>query len=356
MTSKQLQGGPIAARLERDDGGALTTRRRDTGAPAAIRSPEPHEREVSCAPPQAVDARDELRAGLTAPAAFVSSKYFYDPLGSRLFDAITRLPEYYLTRIETGIFARHGHDIGRTAGRGGTLIDLGAGNCEKAQRLFGVLQPQQYVAVDISAEYLRDALKGLRFLYPSMDMLALGQDLAKPLLLPDAVRRGKRLFFYPGSSIGNFTPEQAEDFLRGLHGQCSEDGGLLIGVDLVKDKPVLDAAYDDALGVTAAFNLNLLNQVNVILGSSFDVNDWQHRAFFDPRLSRVEMHLQARRTVRVTWPGGARTFEAGERIHTENSYKYRLADFEAMLSRVGYSAVTAWTDERQWYAVLHARA
>ncbi len=343
MTAKQYRGGPVTAWLERDGGGAAHGS--DTGAPGA-----------SPVPQQGSAGRDELQAGLSAPAAFVSSKYFYDPLGSRLFDAITRLPEYYLTRAERAIFARHMHDIGRVSGRGGTLIDLGAGNCEKARRLFAVLQPVQYVAVDISAEYLREALNSLRSLYPAINMLALGQDLAEPLVLPEGVRQEKRLFFYPGSSIGNFTPEQAERFLRALHAQCRRDGGLLIGVDLVKDKPILDAAYDDALGVTAAFNLNLLNQVNAVLGSDFDVRDWQHRAFFSPQRSRVEMHLEARRAVSVTWPGGARVFNPGERIHTENSYKYRLPDFEAMLSRTGFRDATMWTDERRWYAVIHAHA
>lgn len=355
MTNKQHRGGPIAARLDRSQSTTPAAHQRRAAAPAAIQSAV-HERAGSGMPHQAAAGRDELRAGLCAPVAFVSSKYFYDPLGSRLFDAITRLPEYYLTRTESAIFARHGHDIGRAAGRGGTLIDLGAGNCEKARRLFGVLQPAQYVAVDISAEYLREALNGLRCLYPAIEMLALGHDLAQPLSLPEAVRQGKRLFFYPGSSIGNFTPEQAEHFLRGLHDECGEDGGLLIGVDLVKDKPLLDAAYDDALGVTAAFNLNLLKQVNAVLGSDFDVNEWRHHAFFDPHKSRVEMHLEARRTVNVSWPGGGRTFRAGERIHTENSYKYRLADFKALLGRAGFGEISAWTDERDWYAVLHARA
>ncbi|HZP93417.1 MAG TPA: L-histidine N(alpha)-methyltransferase [Burkholderiales bacterium] len=302
------------------------------------------------------DARGELHEGLCAPAAFISSKYFYDPLGSRLFDAITRLPEYYLTRAENDIFSRHARDIGRATGRGVTLIDLGAGNCEKAKRLFGVLQPAQYVAVDISTDYLRDALDGLRCLFPGMDMLALELDLSAPFSLPDTVGEHKRLFFYPGSSIGNFTPEQAGRFLSGLHAQCPRDGGLLLGVDLVKDASVLDAAYDDSLGVTAAFNLNLLCHVNALLGSDFDVKDWRHRSFFNARMSRVEMHLEARRRVTVAWTGGTRAFEKGERIRTEYSYKYRLEDVESLLNRAAFRDVTAWTDEKKWFAVFHARA
>jgi dimethylhistidine N-methyltransferase len=354
MTNKQYPGGASVARLDDERKGPV--RLRSPIVPASIPGPVARDSAVVAAPDGQPHVRDELHAGLTAHATAISSKYFYDPLGSRLFDAITRLPEYYLTRTEAGVFSRYIHEIGRIAGRGGTLVDLGAGNCEKAKRLFGVLQPVQYVAVDISAEYLRDALSSLQRLYPGMDMLALGQDLAEPFSLPQTVRPERRLFFYPGSSIGNFTPEQVETFLRGLRAQCGHDGGLLIGVDLVKDKSILDAAYDDALGVTAAFNLNLLNHVNVLLGSDFELRDWRHRAFFNAEMSRVEMHLEARRPMTVTWPGGARTFSEGERIHTENSYKYRLADFEAILLAAGFRHVTAWTDDRQWYAVCHARA
>jgi dimethylhistidine N-methyltransferase len=306
-------------------------------------------------PGQQPDARAELLAGLGASAAAIASKYFYDAVGSRLFETITRLPEYYPTRTEAGILSRYLHEIGRTAGRGGTLIDLGAGNCEKARRLFGVLQPARYVAVDLSTEYLRESLTVLQCLYPGMDIQSLALDLAAPLLLPDTVRAHRRLFFFPGSSIGNFTPEQAERFLRGLRDECTPDGGVLVGVDLVKDKAILDAAYDDALGVTAAFNLNVLNHVNAILGSDFDVSDWRHVAGFDPESSRIQMHLEARRALTVRWPGGGRAFNAGERIHTEDSYKYRLPDFKAMLARAGFGEVSAWTDDRNWFALCHAR-
>ena len=298
--------------------------------------------------------RENLVAGLMAPSAALSSKYFYDALGSHLFDAITRLPEYYPTRTEAAIFSRHLGDIALATGTGSTLIDLGAGNCVKASRLFGALRPSQYVAVDISEDYLRDALRQLRHGHPDIAMTALGLDMSAGLILPDFVPQGKRLFFYPGSSIGNYTPEEAARFLSGLRTQCDDDGGLLIGVDLVKPKPIIDAAYDDALGVTAAFNLNALNHVNAVLGSNFDVREWRHTAFFDPALSRVEMHVETRLDVEVRWPGGVRRFEAGERIHTENSYKYHLQDFNLMLQQAGFSRVRVWTDQRNWFAVCYA--
>lgn len=298
--------------------------------------------------------REALVAGLTAPSARLSSKYFYDALGSHLFDAITRLPEYYPTRTEAAIFARHVDEIAGVAGREGTLIDLGAGNCQKAASLFPALQPRRYVAIDISESYLRDAVDYLRYRHPEIEMTALGLDMSAGFALPESIPAERRLFFYPGSSIGNFTPEEAAGFLAGLRAQCGEDGGLLIGVDLVKPKEIIDAAYDDTLGVTAAFNLNALNHVNAVLGSDFDVRHWRHLAFFDPELSRVEMHLETLLAVEVRWPGGSRSFEAGERIHTENSYKYRLGDFKRMLRQAGFGSVRSWTDQRNWFAVCYA--
>jgi dimethylhistidine N-methyltransferase len=300
--------------------------------------------------------RDALVAGLTAAAPRISSKYFYDALGSRLFEAITRLPEYYPTRTEAAIFSRHGEAIAASVGTGRVLVDLGAGNCAKAASLFDSLRPAQYVAVDISEDYLRDAIDVLRLRHSGIAMTALGMDMSAGFVLPPTVTAQRRLFFYPGSSIGNFTPEQAGAFLAQLRAQAGDDGGLLIGVDLVKPKPIIDAAYDDVLGVTAAFNLNALNHVNMVLGTDFDLREWRHIAFFDPELSRVEMHVETRLEVIVRWPGGSRRFEAGERIHTENSYKYRIEDFGAKLREAGFARVESWTDQRRWFAVFHASA
>ncbi|MFH1604736.1 MAG: L-histidine N(alpha)-methyltransferase, partial [Pseudomonadota bacterium] len=233
------------------------------------------------------------------------------------------------------------------------LIDLGAGNCEKARSLFQSLKPRQYVAVDMSVDFLRHSMSHLQRDFPHLEMLGIGIDFSSGLRLPDAVRRDNRLFFYPGSSIGNFTPEEAQVFLAGIRAHCA-GGGLLIGVDLVKEECILEAAYDDALGVTAAFNLNLLNNLNALIGSDFSVGDWRHRARFNTALSRIEMHLEARRDVAATWPGGARRFVQGERIHTENSCKYALEDFKALLRRAGFREVRAWTDPNDWFALCHA--
>jgi dimethylhistidine N-methyltransferase len=299
--------------------------------------------------------RAELAQGLTAPTAQVSPKFLYGPLGSSLFDAITWLDEYYPTRTEAGVFAAHRDAMAAACGTGRPLVDLGAANCCKAAALFEALQPSQYVAVDISVGFVREALERLQQRFPALPMLGIGMDFTAGLALPPQVRPGPRTLFYPGSSIGNFTPDEALAFLRRVHEAC-EGGALLIGVDLVKPRAVLEPAYDDALGVTAAFNLNLLRNVNARLGADFDPRQWAHVAFFDEAASRIEMHLQAREALAVRWPGGERRFAAGERIHTENSYKYRRRDFEALLRDAGFGRVTGWTDAREWFAVFAAQA
>jgi len=297
--------------------------------------------------------RAELVQRLRASPAAVSPKFLYDPLGSRLFDAITELREYYPTRTEAAILERHADEIARFVGTGRTLVDLGAGNCAKAGRLFGHLQPLRYVAVDISVDFLRQSLACLQREHPQMDMVGVGLDFSTALTLPPQAGDGPRTVFYPGSSIGNFDPAQALDFLRQAR-QAAQGGNLLIGVDLVKPAAVLVPAYDDALGVTAAFNLNLLHHLNALLDADFRVSDWQHVALFNAQASRIEMHLQARQDVVVRWPGGERRFDKGERLHTENSYKYLRADFEALLHDAGFTRTRCWTDEQQWFAVFAA--
>jgi dimethylhistidine N-methyltransferase len=297
----------------------------------------------------------EISAGLLAFDAETSPKYLYDSLGSKLFEAICELPEYYPTRTEAGIFAEHGEDMARAIGTGTALIDLGAGNCAKAAGLFPLLQPAQYVPVDISRDFLTDAVTRLQQRFPQIEMTALGLDFSSGFELPDSVRHKRRLFFYPGSSIGNFAPEHAIAFLRGLRANAGEDGGLLIGVDLIKDSAVLDAAYDDAIGVTGAFNLNMLRHLNHLIGADFDVAQWRHRAFFNAEKSRIEMHLEARGELTVRWQGGERHFARGERIHTEDSYKYTRQAFVGLLERAGFATAQVWTDPANWFAVIHAK-
>ncbi len=299
--------------------------------------------------------RSAACAALLEPQARIAPKYFYDRLGSLLFEAITALPEYYPTRTEAAIFARHAAAMAEAIGATGTMIDLGAGSCAKAAALFPLIEPARYLAVDVSVDFLRDALRRLQREHPRIEMAGLGIDFADALDLPAGVLHGRPLFFYPGSSIGNFMPADALAFLRRVH-RHAEGGCLLIGVDLVKSKPVLEAAYDDAVGVTAAFNLNVLRHLNRVIGSNFDLRQWQHAALYDEAASRIEMHLQARSEVQLHWPGGERRFAAGERILTEYSYKYRPADFEALLSDAGFRRTQCWRDEHEGFAVFLAQA
>ena len=303
----------------------------------------------------------ELLHGLSAPQAYTSPKYLYDALGSRLFEAITELPEYDLTRTEAQLMRLHSADMAEHLPAGACWVDLGAGNCEKAGRLLGPMQAARYVAVDISVDFVRQALGNLQHQHPGLPMAGLGTDFSAGLDLPDALALDPAqplVLFYPGSSIGNFTPEQALGFLQSLHRACSTaaGSGLLIGVDLLKDPAELAAAYDDALGVTAAFDLNLLLHINRLVGSDFAVRDWQHLSRFNAAQSRVEMHLKARHALRVRWPGGERAFAAGETIHTENAYKWQVPSFAALLQASGFSSTQVWTDAAQRFAVFWAQS
>ena len=315
------------------------------------------------ASPHFVDLRDgsddagaEVRASLASAAPFIAPKFFYDALGSRLFEAICELPEYPLTRAERSIFDRHADAIADIVGQGRPLIDLGAGNCEKAERLFPALLPSQYVAVDIAADFLHERLSVIAERNPGLVMVGLAQDFSGALHLPPPVAAAPRIVFYPGSSIGNFAPEPALAFLRRARAACGDGGALILGADLVRDKRALDLAYDDPLGVTAAFNLNVLRNVNARIEADFDVADWRHVAFFDPVTSRIEMHVEARCDVTVRWKGGERRFVATDRIHTENSYKFTQAGLRALLQRAGFADTRLFLDSAKTFAVAVATA
>ena len=299
----------------------------------------------------------EAAAGLLATPAHASPKFFYDALGSRIFEVITALDEYYPTRTEAAIFAAHGAAIARAAleitGPAPVLVDLGAGSCAKAARLFGTVQPRRYVAVDISVDFVHEALLQLQREHPGVDMVGVGQDFSMRLQLPAGLVNGPALVFYPGSSIGNFTPDEALRLLREAR-ELSAGGALLVGVDMVKPTSVLEAAYDDPLGVTAAFNLNLLRHLNRLLGADFSPRDWRHVALFNAEASRIEMHLEARHSQHVRWTGGERRFLAGERVHTENAYKWTPASFAALLRDAGCRSTRHWQDEQGWFSVFLA--
>jgi dimethylhistidine N-methyltransferase len=316
-------------------------------------------REAASTAARTATPADELRAGLAQTPATVSPKFLYDELGSALFTAITELPEYYPTRTEAAIFRAHGSSIALALRQrlpaDYAMVDLGAGDGAKSARLFPLLQPAHYVAIDISEAYLQQALAALQQQFPAIRMTGVGLDFAQHLALPAGLLNGPALLFYPGSSIGNFSPDEALRLLRQALA-LSAGGALLIGADLCKPAAILEAAYDDELGVTGAFNLNLLRHLNRLIGSDFRVRDWRHVARFDAEQSRIEMHLEARHALSVHWAGGERSFAAGERIHTENSYKWTAEAFEALLRDAGWRQVRRWTDEQGWFGVFGAFA
>jgi dimethylhistidine N-methyltransferase len=297
-----------------------------------------------------------LAGGLLATPASIAPKYFYDPLGCALFAAICELAEYYPTRTERAIFERHRAEIAAAVGRGKTLVDLGAGDCAKARAWMPWLAPDRYVAVDIAAPGLASALAGLAVEFPDVEMLGVIADFTHALDLRRDLGSRPCTFFYPGSSIGNFSPDDALRFLRDAaqHTTLHAGGGLLIGVDTPKERARLVAAYDDPLGVTAAFNRNILNHVNHVLATDFRADAFAHVARYDEAKHRIEIYLEAMSAQTVRIDGIARTFAEGERIHTENSYKYTPAQFRALLESAGFTSIRVFTDDAGDFAVYYA--
>jgi dimethylhistidine N-methyltransferase len=296
----------------------------------------------------------EIEMGLLAQTPFISPKFLYDPLGSHLFTAITLLPEYYPTNTEKYIFTQYQDQIADAVGVGGTLIDLGAGNCQKAEFFFDSVKPSHYLAIDFSAEYLQDAVKKLAGKYPHILMQCIGMDFSKQLIIPNSIPATKRTFFYPGSSIGNFLSSEALELLCQIKSQAS-NGGLLIGVDLMKEDSVLMAAYDDPLKVTTAFNLNILRSVNSHLGSDFRVEQFRHKVKINHVENRVELYLEALEDLTVSWPENSKAFKAGDLIHTEHSHKYTIESIKQLLNNAGFKKIQIWTDPKDYFAVLYAQ-
>ena len=301
--------------------------------------------------------RTLLIAGLLASPAHIEPKYFYDPLGCALYAAICQLDEYYPTRTELSIFQQHRGEISAKiaeAGRCGTFVDLGAGDCCKAISWLPFIQPQRYLAIDIAGPTLDTALGNMAAEFPEIEMFGLITDFSQRLDIPADLLTAPTTLFYPGSSIGNFTPAAATQFLRQIRGY-TEGGGLLIGVDAKKDKRRLDAAYADALGVTAAFNVNALRHINRVIKADFNELYWRHIGTYNEALGRVEMHLESVVEQSVMIGGIVRTFARGERIHSENSYKYSREQFEAMLREAGFSDMAVWTNSDHAFWVFYAR-
>lgn len=301
--------------------------------------------------------RQEVVAGLMAQDSRLSPKYFYDELGCALYGAICQLPEYYPTRTEVGIFRQHRQAIADMAGRGKQFVDLGAGDCCKAQSWIPFLLPRRYVAVDIAGPEIDRALGNLSQDFPEVEMVGLVTDFSRELDLADAVDDGPLTFFYPGSSIGNFTPQEALGFLQRIFAMCDDrpDSGLLIGVDAKKSQSRLVAAYDDALGVTAAFNRNVLLHLNRRFGFDFDLGGYRHCGLYNEVAGRIEMHLESMHEQTVHLGQNLmRTYGKGERIHTENSYKYAAGEFDALLREAGFSRIAHWSDAAEQFNVFFA--
>lgn len=295
----------------------------------------------------------EVLAGLARTPKQVSPKYFYDQYGSALFDAITELDEYYLPRVEKEILTGHRDEICQTIGPGVTLVEPGAGSCEKIKWLLPDLEPCAYVPMDISSEHLQASASALSEQYADLKVTPQVCDHTRGIELDVDVHDAPPVFFYPGSSVGNFEPPEATEFLREMRAQMNGAGGLLIGVDTKKDTDVLHAAYNDAAGVTAQFNINVLNNLNHLLDGDIDSDRFEHHALYNETLGRIEMHLRCKQSHEARLAGQQVQFAEGELVHTESSYKYHPDEFVDLAEQAGFVKRKLWQDPRGWFAVMY---
>lgn len=304
--------------------------------------------------PRAADLA-EILAGLRAAPKKLSPKFFYDERGSELFDEITRLPEYYLTQTELAIMRRHVDEIAGLVGPTASLIEFGSGSSTKTRILLEHLDRlAAYVPVDISREHLLAAAAGVAADFPHIEVLPVAADFTRPFELPTPrVMPLRNIVYFPGSTIGNFTPAAALDLLRVMHHEAAEDGALLIGVDLKKERAILERAYNDSEGVTAEFNLNMLERLNREFDANFALDAFEHRAIYNQERGRIEMHLVSLREQAVSLGGETFHFDAGETIRTEYSHKYTLEEFGAMAASAGFEVAEVWTDDRNLFSVQY---
>ena len=303
------------------------------------------------------DFAADVRAGLTAVRKAIPPRYFYDDLGSALFDAICNLPEYYLTRAESEILNGYRREIAAAIGPVRQIIELGSGSGRKTRVLLEELvrsNEVEYIPVDLDVSMLQRLAVDLLAVYPGLSVTAIAADLRRPgrVIRENVQRSGRTVVFFLGSTIGNLDAEESVQMLRDVKTLLQSGDAILLGVDLRKAKPILDAAYNDALGVTAAFNLNILQRINRELGGHFDLRAFRHRAFYDERLSRIEMHLVSLReqSVLIDWLRLEAAFVEGETIHTESSYKYDDNALETLARLSGFEVARKWTDSNRWFA------
>ncbi|HEV2079365.1 MAG TPA: L-histidine N(alpha)-methyltransferase [Allosphingosinicella sp.] len=300
--------------------------------------------------------RDDVLAGLAAPIPAVPARWLYDRRGSELFEEITELPEYYPTRVETALLQRYSRSVAEMAGRGHAVVEFGSGSSAKTPILLEAVEPAAYVPIDISGEFLRLSAAALKEQFPLLPIYPVEADFMQPIELPRQVSGMGKLGFFPGSTIGNMVARTAVDLLRAMKDTLGDGSFLLIGMDRLKDEEVLVRAYADAQGVTAAFNLNLLHRINAELNGTIPVEAFRHRAIWNDRMSRIEMHLEAQEDVEFTIEGQPFRFRAGETIHTENSHKYGLRDSRLLLRAAGWGVAKEWTDPEEQFAILLAQA
>lgn len=303
--------------------------------------------------PDAGDFLEEVTAGLSRPQKELPPKFFYDQRGCELFEAICGLPEYYLTRTEIALMRDTAGEMARRLGPGCMLIEYGSGSGRKTRILLEALAPVAYVPIDIAAGQLAASCAELAREYPELAITAVCADYTRSFALPrlDGSGAQRRVIYFPGSTIGNFTVPEAAAFLEQARGFAGAGGGMLIGVDLKKDAARLDAAYNDAQGVTAEFNLNLLARINRELAADFELAAFRHRAFYNAAMGRIEMHLESLKDQQVTVAGRSFGFRRGETIHTENSYKYSVAEFQDLARSAGFEPAECWTDPERLFAV-----
>jgi dimethylhistidine N-methyltransferase len=314
-------------------------------------APPPRPRLVDFHPPRA-DMRVDVLAGLSRAQKELSPKYFYDERGSHLFEDITRLPEYYLTRTENRIMEAFLPEMAQRIGPGAAVVEFGSGTGEKIRRLLKHLyRPVACVPVEISRNHLLASAQSLAEDHPALQVIAVCADFTRPFELPPISGAQRNLVFFPGSTIGNFAPEEAVSLLKVMRQVAGNNGALLIGADLVKETATLEAAYNDSQGVTAAFNLNLLRRINRELGADFDLDTFEHQAVYNAPAGRIEMYLVSRRAQEVHIDGHRFGFSKGEHILTEYSHKYELEGFAEMVTSAGFKVEQVWTDPKQQFSV-----
>lgn len=314
---------------------------------------EPQDGEQSLANP---NFRADVLSGLGGQPRAIPARWFYDRRGSELFEAITDLPEYYPTRTETALLMQIGPQLGALAASNAAVVEFGSGSSAKTPILLRAIDPAAYVPIDISGEFLRHSARELSASFPGLPVLPVEADFLRPVPLPPEVSGLPKLGFFPGSTIGNMNAFHAVDLLRAMREWLGEGARLLIGMDRIKSPDILVPAYDDTQGVTAAFNLNLLERINRELAGTIPIQAFRHRAIWNADAARIEMHLEAQRDVEFAVDGRIFAMDAGETIHTENSHKYGPNGGRMLLRAGGWTPIREWTDPQDWFALVLCEA